>query len=100
MLARIVDPMRELRARRYCPGWIVRKAQINQIDMFFGRLGHEIVFRCAGQIQNSFVIAVSPCRTAVASHHICVDVNRIDRIGDGDLVLIAEDIENETAIAF
>ena len=100
MLARIVDPTRELRARRYCPGWIVGKAQINQIDMFLRRLGHKIVFRCAGQIENAFVVAVSPWRTGVASHHICVDVNRIDWIGDGHLVLIAEDIENETAIAF
>ena len=35
----------------------------------------------------------------MAHHHIGIDVNRINRIGDRDFVLIAQNIENETAVA-
>ena len=35
----------------------------------------------------------------MARHHVRVDVDRIDRVGDRDAVLIAEDVENEAAVA-
>ena len=47
MIARILDPTRELIARRDRTGRIVRETKINKIDMFLWRLGHEIVFRGA-----------------------------------------------------
>jgi len=36
----------------------------------------------------------------VASHYVCIDIDWIHRIGNRNFVLVAEDIENETAIAF
>src|SRR4029077_14826002 len=58
VLVRVIDPARELRAR--CDGarWIVWKTKIDEIDMLLGRLGHEIVFRRAGQIINALVAAI------------------------------------------
>ena len=100
MFARVFDPARELRARRHRAGRIVRKTKINQIDMFLRWLGNEIVFRCARQIDDPFVAAVFPGRPRVAGHHVGVDVNRINRIGERDFVLVAENIEDVTAIAF
>ncbi len=36
----------------------------------------------------------------VSGHHVGVDVNRIDGICDRDFVLVAENIEDETAVGF
>ena len=100
MFARVGDPMRELRARCHSPGRIVRKTKIDQIDMFLWRLGNKIIFRRAWQIHEAFIAAVLPTGPRVPSHHICVDIDRINRIGDGDLVLVAENVEDVAAIAF
>ena len=100
VLARVIDPARELRARCDGTSWIVWKTKIDEIDMLLRRLGHEIVFRRAGQIMNALVAAILSCRARVARHHVCVHVHRIDRIGDRDFVLAAENIEDVTAIVF
>jgi hypothetical protein len=87
VFVRIIDPARELRARCDGTGWIVWKTKIDEIDMLIRWLGHEIVFRRAGQIINALVAAILSCRARVARHHVCVHVHRIDWIGDRDLVL-------------
>src|SRR5437764_7720682 len=68
--------------------------------MFIWRLGNELVFRSAWQISDPFVTAIFPRRPAVPCHYIGIDINRINRIRDCDLVSIAEDVEDVTAIAF
>jgi hypothetical protein len=82
------------------PRWIIGKTKINKIGVFCRWVGNKSVFSCARQIKNSFVAAIFFCRSAVARHHVRIDVNRIYRVGHGDFVLIAEDIEDVTAIAF
>ena len=47
VLARVVDPARELLPSRDRPGRIVGETKINEIDMFpaaAGRFGNEIIF--------------------------------------------------------
>jgi hypothetical protein len=68
--------------------------------MLLRRLGHKIIFFRARQIENPFVAAVFRAVAGVAGHHVCIDINRINRIGDRHLVLIAENIQDITAIAF
>jgi hypothetical protein len=89
-----------LRARRHCAGRIVREAKINDIRVFARRFRHKIILHRAGQIKNAFVAAVGANRAGVARHHIGIDVNRINRVGDGDFVLLAENIEDVTAVTF
>ncbi len=100
VLLRVGDPARELRARRNRAGRVVRKAEVNQIGRRVRRLGHEAVCLRAGQINDALVAAAGSGRAGVAGHDVRIDVNRIDRIGDRDLVLVAQDIEDETAIGF
>ena len=100
VLPRVIDPARKLFARRHRAGGIVWKTKINKIDMFLRRFGDKFVFRVARQINDSFVASVFARRAGVTGHHVRVDVNRVNRIGDRDFVLIAKNIENKTAIAF
>ena len=100
MFVRVIDPARELRARCDGTSWIVWKTKIDEIEAFVWRLGHEIIFRFAGQIINALIAAILSRRACVARHHVCVHVHRIHRIGNGDLILGAENIEDVTAIVF
>src|SRR5947208_13291778 len=100
MLACLLAPAPELRARGPRAGGIVRETKTNQIDMYLWWIGHKIIFCGAGQIEDPFVAAVFPAVASVAGHHVCIDIDRINRIGDRHLVLIAENIEDVTAIAF
>ena len=100
MFARILDPARQLLARCHRARRIIRKAKIDKIDMFRRRLRNEIVFGGARQIHDPFVTAVFSRGASVARHHVCIDIDWINGIGDCDFVLVAEDIEDVTAIAF
>src|SRR5205807_2902893 len=57
VFARVRDPRRKLLAHGYGAGWIIRKTEINQIDVFLRRLGDKIIFRRAAQIKKPFVAA-------------------------------------------
>ena len=68
--------------------------------MFFGRLGNEIIFRSAWQINDPVVTAVFTRGAGVTGHDVRIHVNRINRIGDRDFVFVAENIKNISSIAF
>jgi len=98
--ARVIDPPRELFSRCNGSGWVIRKTEINKIGVFSRWIGDKSILSCARQIQNSFVAPIFSCRPTAARHHVRIDVDRIYRIGDRDSVLIAENVEDVTAIAF
>src|SRR6516225_2108681 len=100
VFACVINPARELGARRHGASWIVWKTKINEIDMLLRWLRNEIVFRRAGQIINALVAAILSRRTGVARHHVRVHVHRINWVWHRDFVLAAEDIEDVTAIVF
>src|SRR6266705_1075728 len=82
--SRVFDPRSELLRSCNSAGRIVRKTEVNYIDMFpvaAGRLRDEIVFDRARQINDAFVAPVLARRPAVTGHYIGVDINRINRIG-------------------
>ena len=68
--------------------------------MVLWRLGNESVVGGARQVNDPFVAAVRFRRAAVARHYVRVDIDRVNRIGNRDFVLVAENIENKAAIAF
>src|SRR4029077_2481192 len=88
VLARIIDPPRELFARRDRTSRIIWKTKINEIDMFLWRFGNEIVFGCARQVNDPFIASVLTRDAGATGHHIRVDIDRINRIGNRDLVLV------------
>src|ERR1043166_978336 len=96
----VFDPAPELLARRDRASRVVWEAKINKIDMFARRLGYEIVIRRARQINDPFVAAIRTRGSGVPNHHVGIDINWVNRIGNRNLVLIAENIENETAVTF
>ena len=63
------------------------------------RFRHKIILNRARQIENAFVVTIGPHQPGVTRHYVGIDVNRINRIGNGDLVLLAEHIEDVTAVA-
>ena len=68
--------------------------------MFSWRFGNESVLDRTRQIKNTFVAAICLRPAAVGCHHVRIDVNRVDRIGDRDFVLVPKNIENISAITF
>ncbi len=100
VFARVIDPTRELFARSNGPRWIIGKTKIDKIGMVCRWIGNKSVFSCARQIQNSFIAPIFSCRSTATSHHVRIDIDRIYRIRHRDFVLIPENVEDVTAIAF
>ena len=81
------------------PRRIVGKAQVDQVHRLGGQVGNEAIFRGAVQIDNALVAAV-PERSTAAGHHIGVQVDRIDRVGDGNANIGGKDFLNVAGVAF
>ena len=67
--------------------------------MLFGNVRDEFVRGVARQIEQAGVGAFFIRVAGVASHHVGVDVNRIDGIGDGDDVSFSKDVEDVAGVA-
>src|SRR5438067_10009384 len=95
VLTRVIDPTLKLFARCDRPGWVVRETKVSKIDMVLWRLGNESVVGGARQVNDPFVAAVRFRRAAVACHYVRVDIDRVNRIGNRDFVLVADKIEDK-----
>src|SRR5438309_9861366 len=51
-------------------------------------------------MENASVAAIGPDWSGMPRHDVGIDVNWINRIGNGDLILLAQNIEKVTAVAF
>ena len=80
--------------------WVVRKAEINEIDALFRDFRNKIVFLRAREINKPLVGARVVRGPSMTGHHVGVDVNRVNRIDDSDTILMAKNIQNIAAIAF
>jgi len=78
---------------------VVRVAEVGQIDRLGGNVGHETILGRAFEIVQTGVSAAFVGIARVASHDVCIDIDGIHRIGDGDLVPHAEDVEDVAGIA-
>src|SRR3954467_141134 len=99
MGSRVLSPAAQLFAGSDRTRRIVRETEVNQIDRISRRLRNEVRRCCAWQISYPLVTAVLSDRAGVASHHVRIDVDGINRVSNCDPVLIAKDIQNVTAIA-
>ena len=93
------DPGFELLARGGAAGRVVRVAEVNEIDRLTRDLWHEAVFRGALEVVEAGVGAVFVRFASVAGHDVCIDVNGIHRVCDGDLVPGTEDVEDVAGVA-
>src|SRR5690348_468301 len=91
--------MCELFTRGDGAGRVVRETEVYKIDMFLRRLGHKVVFLRSRQVNDAFVTAVLARGPGVTSHDVCIDINRVHGVGDRDLVVLAKNVEDVTAIA-
>src|SRR4029077_20354597 len=82
------------------PRGIVRKTEINKIDLLARGFRDKTVVLGAREIDESLIRPGRVGRSGVAGHDIGVNVNRVNGIDHGNTILMTEDIENVAAIAF
>src|SRR5690606_15057412 len=80
---RVGDPGGELFAGGDGAGRVVGETKVNQIARRRGDGGNVAVGRRALEVDNTFVAAVE-IGSGAAGHDVRVDVNRVDRIGNGE----------------
>ena len=100
ILLGVLHPSLELLASRDSTGGVVRKAEVDDVGFLGGHIGDEAVGRIALEIKQAGVGAFFIGIAGVAGHDIGVDIDRVNRIGDGDGVAVPEDIENVAGVAF
>ena len=99
VLLRILHPGFELGAGGDGTGRVVGEAEIDEVGFFVRNVRDKLVSGIAGQVEQAGVSAVLIGVAGIAGHHVGVHVNRIDRVGDGDDVALAEDVEDVAGIA-
>ena len=98
VLQRVIHPGLKLCARRGRSSRVVRRAEVNDVRLHARRLGNETVCRRAREVNHAFIRAGFVGGTGVAGHDVRIDVNGIDRVADGEFVLVSEDVEDVAAI--
>ena len=98
--ARIVDPLLQLLPGRHRPGRVIRIAQVDEIHLFLRKGRGKIILSRAGQVDQPCKLSPFVALSSVACHHIGIHVNRVDRIGNRNLLPTSEDIEDVARVTF
>ena len=99
VLEGVIHPALELLAAGNSSGGVVGETEIDQINRGAGQRRGEIVGSGDGQVAQAAVLPSLIGITGAACHHVAVDIHRIDRIGHGDAIAFAKDVEDVAAIA-
>ncbi len=100
MRASILDPPSELFTRGHGTGRVVGETQVNQVDMLCGDRGHEVVLCSRWDIDQPGKPPSLVGRSRAPRHDVGIDINRVDRVGDGDFVVGPENLQDVSSIAF
>ena len=95
----VIDPAGQGLPRRHGSRRIIRIAQIDEIDVRRRKCRHEIVLGRHRKINQPRKPARLVGLPGPPGHHVRIDVNRINGIGDGDNVLGPEDVEDIPRVA-
>src|SRR5690606_38830454 len=95
----VVDPLLERLARRDGAGRVVGEAEVDEVGRLRRKLGNEPVLGRRGQVGQPLVPPVGGGPAGVAGHDVRVHVNGIDRVGDGDGVAFAQDVQDVAAVS-
>ena len=94
----IVDPGFQLRGSDCRAGWVVGVAEIDQVNLFGGESRDEAIFPGTLEIDDTLVAAVGK-NPGTAGHDVGVKIDRVDRIGDGNADILAEQFLDIAGIA-
>ena len=96
---RISHPSGQLGPCGYGAGWVIREAEINEVSRY-GGWGRDVPVRRSGfEVGDSSVASVI-IYPGATGHDVGVDVNGIDRIGDGEAGIGGEDFLDVGDVAF
>ena len=95
----IVNPLFELFLCCYHTCWVVRETKVNYIRNFRRKIRCKVVFCRARHIDDVAPKTVFVLVAASACHNICVNVYRINRVTDGNLVVYRENVADVAAVA-
>src|SRR5689334_18776153 len=97
---RVVDPSLQLLAGGDHAGRVVGVAEVDQVDVLTRQLGGKPVVGGGGNVNQPRVTPLVVGGPCAARHHVRVDVDRVDGVDDGDLIVVAEHFQNVPRVAF
>ena len=100
MLVCIVNPLFKLLSVSNHTRWVVREAKVNYIGNLCRNVRSKVVFCCARHIDDVAPKTVFVLVTASARHNVCVNVYRVNRVTDSNLVVYRKDVADVAAITF
>ena len=92
VLQGIVHPLAQLLFSNNRTCRVVRIAQVDDVDATIGNLRHKAVFGITRHIHDVRPAAVVALPASTTNHHVRIDVNRIDRIGNTNGVIPAHQL--------
>jgi hypothetical protein len=95
----VLNPSGELVARHHGSGGIVGGTEVGDVDFALGGLGGEVCLGGGADVDEALVLSALAGFAGVTGHYVGVDVDRVCRIGDGDGVVLAEDVEDVGGVA-
>ena len=98
MLQGVVHPLFEFGAAERGTRGIVGVTQVNHVGGLVGQRGHKAVGLVAGAVGNAAPGPVTEL-ASTAAHHVRVDVDGVNRVGDADGVVPPENIAKAARVA-
>ena len=95
----VVHPLLQLGPAGPGAGGVIGEAEVDQVHRAGGQRCREVVGGADRQVGKTAVLACPIGVAGVARHHVAVYINRINRIGYGNAVVGAEDVEDVAAVA-
>ena len=95
----VVDPLAQFLLGEHHSRGVVGVAEVDHVDAVVGNLGHELILVGAGHVGYVAPLAVGK-DSCTANHDVGVDVNGIDRVGDGHGVVPPYELTDVSRVRF
>ena len=90
VFVRIVHELLQGFAAEHCSGRVVRAAKVNQLHRFLGQIRLEIVFGSRSKVGYLRKMSVTLQHASTASHHVGVQIDRVNRVQNCDLYIFCK----------
>ena len=90
VLVRVVHKLLERLAAEHRTRRVVRAAQVNHLHRVLGQVRLEVVFRCRCKVGDLRKMSVILQHAGTPCHHVRVQIDRIDRVRDGDFYIFCK----------
>ena len=95
----VIHPLLKLFFGERSPRRIVGITEIDDINPLVGDGGDELVFCRARHVSHVTPLPIGFEHPSPSTHHVAVDIYRIDRIGHTHTIVVAQNIADVTSIA-